>query len=111
MRNNDYKEYLKTIGERVKRYRVSAGMTQQDLADNSGVSIRSISRLEQGASVQMESLIRILCALNLDDNLNLLVPDQSKRPSYYLLRDSGKGMQRVRKKSDHSGKFKWGDET
>ena len=72
------------IGERVKQYRINAGLTQQDLENKSGVSVRSISRLEQGASVQFESLIKILFALNLESNIDLLIPDQTKRPSFYL---------------------------
>ena len=60
MRNLDYQYYQKMIGERVKQYRINAGLTQQDLENKSGVSVRSISRLEQGASVQFESLIKIL---------------------------------------------------
>ena len=94
----NYKEYQKLIGDRIKQYRVNAGISQKDLENESGVSVRSISRLEQGASVQLESLIKILTALNLDANLDLLIPDQTKRPSFYL-EDSRKPKQRVRKKA------------
>ena len=69
----NYKEYQKLIGDRIKQYRVNAGISQKDLENESGVSVRSISRLEQGASVQLESLIKILTALNLDANLDLLI--------------------------------------
>ena len=84
-------------------------ISQKDLENESGVSVRSISRLEQGASVQLESLIKILTALNLDANLDLLIPDQTKRPSFYL-EDSRKPKQRVRKKERSNDNFKWGDE-
>ena len=109
MRDLDYRYYQKKIGERLKQYRINAGLTQQDLENKSGVSVRSISRLEQGASVQLESLIKILSALNLVNNIDLLIPDQTKRPSYYL-KDSEKPKQRVRKKANVNGGFKWGDE-
>ena len=102
-------EYQKLIGERIKQYRVNAGVSQKDLESESGVSIRSISRLEQGASIQLESLIKILSALNLEGNIDLLIPDQTKRPSFYL-NDSDKPKQRVRKKEESTGAFKWGDE-
>ncbi len=85
------------------------GMTQQDLEDKSGISVRSISRLEQGRPVQLESLIKILIALNLAQNLDLLIPDQTKRPSYYL-NNNPKPRQRFRKKEKTERKFKWGDE-
>ena len=71
--------------------------------------MRSISRLEQGASVQVESLFKILIALHLEENIELLIPDQTKRPSYYL-KDYEKQKQRVRKKKVNNNTFKWGDE-
>ena len=105
----NYKDYQKLIGNRIKQYRINAGISQRDLEDESGVSVRSISRLEQGASVQLESLIKILSALNLESNIDLLIPDQTKRPSFYL-KESEKPKQRVRKKGDSANNFKWGDE-
>ena len=103
------RDYQKSIGKRVKQYRINAGMTQQDLENKSGVSVRSISRLEQGASVQLESLIKILTAFNLESNIDLLIPDQTKRPSFYL-KNNDKPKQRVRKKTSDADRFKWGDE-
>lgn len=85
MNKLSYQEYQKLIGNRIKQYRVNAGISQKDLENESGVSVRSISRLEQGASIQLESLIKILSALNLDRNIDLLIPDQTKRPSFYLM--------------------------
>ena len=52
-------EYQKLIGDRIKQYRINAGVSQKDLENESGVSVRSISRLEQGASIQFEGLIKI----------------------------------------------------
>lgn len=101
--------YQKMIGERIKQYRVNAGLSQKELEDESGVSVRTISRLEQGASVQLESFIKILMALNLDENIEILIPDQTKRPSFYIQKGV-KTKQRVRKKSQKTNKFKWGDE-
>ena len=103
-----YTDQLKMIGGRLKQYRINAGMTQQDLEARSGVSVRSISRLEQGASVQLESLLKVLAALDLDGNIDLLIPDQTKRPSYFL--NESKPKQRVRKKTNKNDGFKWGDE-
>ncbi len=108
MFTKSYAEYQEMIGERVKQYRISMGMSQRDLEEASGVSMRSISRLEQGASVQMESMIKILTALRLSENLELLIPDQTKRPSYYLNQEKPK--QRVHKKESNKATFKWGDE-
>ena len=47
MIKKNYRDYQKNIGERLKQYRIHVGMTQLDLERKSGVSTRSISRLEQ----------------------------------------------------------------
>ena len=84
-------------------------MSQQDLEDKSGVSKRSISRMEQGETVQVDSLFKVLISLGLGDNIELLVPDQSKRPSFYLKKTENQQPQRARKKTIEND-FKWGDE-
>jgi transcriptional regulator with XRE-family HTH domain len=79
-------------------------MSQQDLEDKTGVSKRSISRLKQGESVQVDNLFKILLALDLGENIELLVPDQTKPPSFYLKKVDDKP-KRVRKRTEKS-KFK-----
>ena len=101
-------EYIKELGRRIKHYRIMREMSQQELADKTGISKRSISRLEQGESVQLNSLFLLLIALDLGDNIELLVPDQTKRPSFYLEK-SENVLKRVRKKTEKKA-FKWGDE-
>ena len=86
----DYQEYIKELGQKIKTYRIMKEMSQQDLEDKTGVSKRSISRLEQGESVQVDNLFKILLALELGDNIELLVPDQTKRPSFYLEKTANK---------------------
>ena len=103
-----YQEYIKELGKKIKLYRISKEMSQQDLADKTGVSKRSLSRLEQGESVNVDSLFKILLGLDLGDNIELLVPDQTRRPSYYLEKIDDR-QKRVRKKIEKK-EFKWGDE-
>lgn len=101
-------EVMKELGGRIKLYRIMKEMSQQDLTDKSGISKKSISRLEQGESISMDSFIRVLLALDLGENIEFLVPDQTKRPSFYL--ESSKDLpKRVRKKKVKK-EFKWGDE-
>jgi transcriptional regulator with XRE-family HTH domain len=104
----DCRKYIEELGKKIKTYRIMKEMTQQDLEDKTGVSKRSISRLEQGESVQVDNLFKILLALDLGENIELLVPDQTKRPSFYLKKTDDKP-KRVRKRTEKS-EFKWGDE-
>lgn len=105
---------LSEIGARLKAYRIDYPLSQKELADKSGVAVRSISRMESGEDVQFGNLIKILMALDLDANLDMLVPDPSKRPSYYI-KDKKMDLQRKRaRKTEPKGLYKdvrWGDET
>ena len=101
-------EYLKEIGERIKLYRVSQGITQKMLEELSGVSQRSITRLEQGTSVQMESFIKILFALKLDENLLMLIPNVKDMPSYHF--DEYRPKQRARQQVHKETGFVWGED-
>ena len=107
-KKKDYREYIRKKKKKIKTYRIMKELSQQDLEDKTGVSKRSISRLEQGESVQVDNLFKILLALDLGDNIELLVPDQTKRPSFYLEKTDNKP-KRVRKKTEKN-EFKWGDE-
>jgi len=104
---------LSEIGARLKAYRIDFPLSQQELADKSGVAVRSLSRMESGEDIQFGNLIKVLIALDLDANLDMLVPDPTKRPSYYL-NDKSTVPQRKRaskKVPKNPGTdTKWGDE-
>ena len=44
----EYKERLNNVGELIKRLRVSAGLSQRDLAEECGIQQCQVSKLEQG---------------------------------------------------------------
>ncbi len=110
MKDISSKAIVQIYSERIKNYRIDCSLTQKDLAEKSGVSLRSIQNFEHGKDIQLTNLIKILKALDLIDNLSMLVPDISKKPSVYL--ETSKTRERVRK-SNKPEKivFKWGDET
>lgn len=65
---------LKNIGKRIKEIRCSKGITQEELAEKTNLSITSISRLENEKSiVSLEKIILISKALN--TNLSLILRD------------------------------------
>ena len=105
-----YQEYISELGKKIKTYRIMKDLSQEDLSEKTGISKRSISRLEQGESIQVDNLFKILIALDLGDNIDLLVPDQTRRPSYYLENPDSRP-QRVRKKKSEQTTFRWGDES
>ena len=105
-------QYLTQLVEKIKLYRVSKGITQQELEEMSGVSKRSISRLELGNSVQLDNLFKILLALDLGDNIDSLVPSINKRPSYYIASEKKQPLKRASKsRKTVTTSFSWGDES
>ena len=53
-------------------------MTQRELADKTGISVRSISRFENGEDISLSAFLKILRALELDNRIDVLVPDYKK---------------------------------
>jgi transcriptional regulator with XRE-family HTH domain len=103
---------LMEMGHRIAQYRLNQDKTQAALAQEAGVSNRTMSRVERGHSVQASSVIRILRALKLVENLDTLIPEQAVSPVQQL-KMQGKPRQRASSKSAKSKKevpWSWGDE-
>ena len=65
---------------RLESIRLSRNMTQAQLAKEAGVSPRTIGRLEKGEGVSVDTFIRVLTALGIQQNLEALLPDPTVRP-------------------------------
>ena len=85
---------LSETGKRIARYRIEQQLTQAVLAEQAGVSKRTVERLEAGASVVMSTFIRILRVLDLLPELDRLIPFPGPGPME-LLKLKGRGRQRV----------------
>ena len=57
-------EILKELGRRLKKIRLQHNLTQKEMSVEVGLSVSTISLIEQGRSTTVESLIRILIRLN-----------------------------------------------
>jgi transcriptional regulator with XRE-family HTH domain len=51
-----------TVGEKIRVFRVAKGMTQQELADASGVAYQNISQYERGVRTPKMSMVRKIAA-------------------------------------------------
>jgi transcriptional regulator with XRE-family HTH domain len=85
---------LKELGARLERRRIEANLTQAQLAEEAGVSKRTLERIEAGVSTDFAMLIRVLRALELIEGLESLVPDLPQSP-IALLKHKGRERQRV----------------
>jgi transcriptional regulator with XRE-family HTH domain len=68
------------IGESLARVRLSRNLPQATLAKEAGISLSTLKRLEHGNNPTLDSLVRVMAALGISENLSLLVPDTSVRP-------------------------------
>jgi transcriptional regulator with XRE-family HTH domain len=64
----------------IEEQRLSRNITQQQLAEEAGVSTRTIRRLEKGQGVSLDTFIRVLSALRIQHSLEGLLPDPTVRP-------------------------------
>lgn len=103
---------LTELGVRLSQRRIELGMSQAELADQAGMSKRTIERVEAGATTQMSTMIRILRSLELLDRLEVLIPEAGPRPMD-LLKLKGRERQRApRKRGEKSDQpWQWGDES
>lgn len=103
---------LVELGERLARRRIDLHLTQAELADQAGVSKRTVERAEAGASTQMVSVIRIFRVLDLLPGLDSLMPETGPRPMD-LLKLKGKPRRRAssgRRVGVEDEKWAWGDD-
>ena len=98
------------LGRRLEEIRLSRNINQTQLAEEAGVSRRTITRMENGKGVSLDTLIRVMRALGLADRFSTLLPDPSVRP-VERVQFQGQERKRARKKSKSaSGSWKWAEE-
>jgi transcriptional regulator with XRE-family HTH domain len=91
--------------------RLSRNMTQRQLADQAGVSPRTIGRLEKGQGVSLDTFIRVLMALGIQHSLEGLLPDPSVRPMERIGRRQGERQRaHPRSRKAKAASWTWGDD-
>ena len=65
---------------RLEQIRLSRNITQAQLAEEAGVSTRTVRRLEKGEGVSLDTFIRVMMALRIQHHLEGFLPDPSVRP-------------------------------
>lgn len=98
------------LGNRIENIRLSRNITQAKLADEAGVALRTISRLEKGQNVSLDTFIRVLIALGIQHNLSGLLPDPSVRPIERVnIGGTERKRARANKLTEENNPWSWGD--
>lgn len=90
-------ELIKLLGQRFKDYRLRSNMTQKEVSEQSGITITTIHKFENGTSGNMSlgTFLLLLKAIGQIDALDELLPELP--PSAYLMKEEKK-VQRIRHK-------------
>lgn len=103
---------LAELGGRLARIRLERNLTQAQLAEQSGVSKRTVERLESGAvATQLSGFIRVCRVLDVLDRFDTLIAEPMPSPVAQL-KLRGKQRQRAyatKTKKPAAKKWQWGD--
>ena len=70
------------LSQRLKEYRLAARISQREMAERSGVSLTTISHLEQGVNqnITLNNFISLLRAIGMEQRLTDLLPELPMPP-------------------------------
>jgi transcriptional regulator with XRE-family HTH domain len=94
-------ELQTSLGEQIRQLRISKELTQFSTAEKAGISERAIKDLEAGRGSTVETLLRVLKALDSLAGLDLIVPKPTVSP-LAMLRHA-KPRRRVRRSATEKG--------
>jgi len=99
----DYYEYsipeiIKLLGARFKEYRLRSDMTQKDVSEQSGITINTIHKFENGVTgnMSLSTFLLLMKAIGQIDGLDEMMPELPE--SAYLVKGENKKVQRIRHK-------------
>lgn len=89
-------EIVRTIGQRFRDYRMNMNFTRKQVAEQTGLSMTTLYKLETGNLTDMSvgTLLKLLRVLGLYENWNKILPEVPESP--YLYKDNFTKKQRIR---------------
>jgi putative transcriptional regulator len=72
---------LEEFGSRLARHRLNKNLSQEELANQAGISVATLKRIEHGSSsTLLINIINVLRVLGLEQSLDMLVPEVPPSP-------------------------------
>lgn len=68
------------LGERLRRLRLNRNLDQRSTAEKAGISEKALRNLETGRGSTVETLLRVLKALDSLQGIDLLAPETTVNP-------------------------------
>ena len=99
---------LKLIGARLARLRLAKNLTQAQLAEQAGLGLRTVQRLELGAAAtQLSGFVRVCRVLGLVERFEVLIPEEAASPMAQLKQQGRKRQRATGKKAAAAKPNKW----
>ena len=95
---------LGKIGARLKAIRLKQNITQQRLAEEAGLSLSSVKKIESGEIKSFDALLRVLRILGKLDVLQPLVEEEQLSPSEYYEWVNNAGMNQRKRAAGRTNK-------
>lgn len=86
---------LMALSVRLKRARLEANLTQRELAERVGVSLKTVSNAEDGKNISLETFVRLLAGIGRLRDLDPVLEDVGPSP-VELAKRRGRRRQRAR---------------
>ena len=93
-------ELQTTLGHRLRAHRIQQELTVEELAAQAGVTPLTLLKAERGKNVTLRTLLRILRALGMIDQVATWIPEPPPSPRALLEEQRPRPRQRVRKRRD-----------
>lgn len=104
--------WLQRLGQRLAQWRLAQNLTQAQLAEQAGLGLRTVQRMELGAAAtQLSGFLRVCRVLGLVERLELLIPEAVASPMAQL-KQAGRKRRRASGKKPVSslpGPWTWGE--
>jgi transcriptional regulator with XRE-family HTH domain len=88
------------LGNRLRAHRIQQELTVEELAAQAGVTPLTVLKAERGSNVTLRTLLRILRALGMIDQVAAWIPEPPPSPLALLEAKRARPRQRVRKRRD-----------
>lgn len=100
------------IGARLARLRLSRNVTQAALAQDAGMALRTLRRIEAGAPCGLDGFLRVALALGVGEAIAAAVPSGDIRPiERVTARRAERRRARPAKSSEPEAAWSWGEES
>ena len=94
------------VGRRLARVRKQQGFSQTRLAEEAGLGVATLRRIESGQDGQMASWLKLLKALRMTASIDALLPETFDSPMAEVLAGAKTG----KKPKVAEASIRWGDE-